>query len=222
MTSGKGPRAILPEATSPAGPPDSSPGSESPGSQIRARPVHEQHRLAGHPVHADLPDRWVHRPGGSGESRPTASTEGPAVPGRPAVWTTPSATSTPVAMTAAEAATASAISTGRRRRRAWDAPWREPGKAPVLTVRDYPRNRVRGASVQRIEGIYAACPTTCPISVAPRSWAIRLVTARTFSRISSAVAVHWNGFGSAFQSSAKRLIAWLRTLADEKVPRRIS
>src|SRR6266567_6016183 len=145
MTSGKGPRAILPEATSPAGPPDSSPGSESPGSQIRARPVHEQHRLAGHPVHADLPDRWVHRPGGSGESRPTASTEGPAVPGRPAVWTTPSATSTPVAMTAAEAATASAISTGRRRRRAWDAPWREPGKAPVLTVRDYPRNRVRGA-----------------------------------------------------------------------------
>src|ERR1022692_858926 len=57
---------------------------------------------------------------------------------------------------------------------------------------------------------------TCPISVAPRSWAIRLVTARTFSRISSAVAVHRNGFGSVFQSAAKRLIAWLRTLADEK------
>src|ERR1022692_4479113 len=77
-------------------------------------------------------------------------------------------------------------------------------------------------SVERIEGLYAVCPTTCPISVAPRSWAIRLVTARTFSRISSAVAVHWNGFESVFQSAAKRLIAWLRTLADAKVPRRIS
>ena len=79
----------------------------------------------------------------------------------------------------------------------------ETGKAPART------------SVGRIDRVYAARGITCPISVAPRSLLIRLVTARTLSIISSAVATHLNGLASAFQSAANRLIALLTALTDQ-------
>ena len=68
-----------------------------------------------------------------------------------------------------------------------------------------PEMRADEPSVRRIDHVYAARGMTCPISVAPRSLLIRLVTARTLSRISSAVAAHLNGLASAFQSAANRL-----------------